>query len=131
MSELKSVYIARTGDWCRSENDTGKFYLKEEVDKVIAELKSDIADLRDNKVLTDDVLYERSVEIAKLTERAEFLEDKLRHRTFKLCSTLAKCCEATKNQLPFFGAIYPKEEEWFDKWHDRWLDIADKFKEAQ
>lgn len=39
MNELKSVYIDRTGDWVTSENDTGKFYLKEEADKVIAELK--------------------------------------------------------------------------------------------
>lgn len=37
--ELKSVYIDRTGDWCRSGNDTGKFYLKEDVDAAIAELK--------------------------------------------------------------------------------------------
>ena len=42
MSELKSVYIDRTGDWCRSENNTGKFYLKEEADKVIAELQSKV-----------------------------------------------------------------------------------------
>ena len=39
MSELKSVYIDRTGDWVRSENDTGKFYLKSEVDEVIAKLQ--------------------------------------------------------------------------------------------
>ena len=39
MSELKSVYIDRTGDWVRSGNDTGKFYLKSEADKVIAHNK--------------------------------------------------------------------------------------------
>jgi hypothetical protein len=37
--ELKSVYIDRTGDRVRSENNTGKFYLKEEVDTVIARLE--------------------------------------------------------------------------------------------
>lgn len=42
MAELKSVYIDRTGDWCRSENDTGKFYLKSEADKVIADLQSKV-----------------------------------------------------------------------------------------
>lgn len=41
MSELKSVYIDRTGDWCRSENNTGKFYIKSEADKVIAEKESE------------------------------------------------------------------------------------------
>jgi hypothetical protein len=41
MSELESVYIDRTGDWCRSGNNTGKFYLKSEADKVIAELEEE------------------------------------------------------------------------------------------
>lgn len=36
---LKSVYIDSTGDWVRSNNDTGKFLLKTEVDAAIAELK--------------------------------------------------------------------------------------------
>lgn len=39
MSELKSVYIDRTGDWVRSGTNTGNFYLKSEVDKVIAHQK--------------------------------------------------------------------------------------------
>ena len=39
MHELKSVYIDRTGDWVRSGNNTGKFYLKSEADKVIAHHK--------------------------------------------------------------------------------------------
>lgn len=38
--KLKSVYIDRTGDWVRSETNTGKFYLKEEVDTVIAGLEA-------------------------------------------------------------------------------------------
>ena len=37
--ELQSVYIDRTGDWVRSSNNTGKFYLKDEVDASIEELK--------------------------------------------------------------------------------------------
>ena len=40
-NDLKSVYIDRTGDWVRSGNDTGKFYLKEEVDAAIDELKTE------------------------------------------------------------------------------------------
>ena len=57
MSELKSVYIDRTGDWVRSGNDTGKFYLKSEVDKVIAELKAESERLRGESCkLTDGCL---------------------------------------------------------------------------
>lgn len=50
MAELKSVYIDRTGDWCRSENDTGKFYLKEEVDELVSKLKEQISKERSAKV---------------------------------------------------------------------------------
>ena len=50
MAELKSVYIDRTGDWCRSENDTGKFYLKSEVDEYVSELKDHISKERSAKV---------------------------------------------------------------------------------
>ena len=64
--ELKSVYIDRTGDWCRSGNDTGKFYLKSEADKVIEKLKADNADLLDDKKSTDAILDERNAEVAKL-----------------------------------------------------------------
>lgn len=37
--ELQSVYIDRTGDWIRSNDNTGKFCLKSEVDAAITELK--------------------------------------------------------------------------------------------
>jgi hypothetical protein len=43
-------------------------YLKSEADKVIAELKSDIADLRDDKKLTDAILDERNAENKRLKE---------------------------------------------------------------
>ena len=70
--ELKSVYIDRTGDWCRSGNDTGKFYLKSEADKVIEKLKADNADLLDDKKSTDAILDERNAEIAEL--KADYKE---------------------------------------------------------
>ena len=44
--ELKSVYIDRTGDWCRSGNGTGKFYLKSEVDTALAEKDKEIEELK-------------------------------------------------------------------------------------
>jgi hypothetical protein len=37
--ELQSVYIDRTDNWVRNGNNTGKLYLKSEVDAAIAELK--------------------------------------------------------------------------------------------
>lgn len=51
MSELTSVYIDRTGDWCRSGNNTGKFYLREEADKVIADKDKEIRKLKEQVAL--------------------------------------------------------------------------------
>ena len=46
MSKLKSVYIDRSGDWARSGNDTGKFYLKDEVDAILSENDREIIKLK-------------------------------------------------------------------------------------
>lgn len=51
MSELKSVYIDRSGDWCRSGNNTGKFYLREEADKVIEDKDKEIRKLKEQVAL--------------------------------------------------------------------------------
>ena len=34
------------------------------------------------------------------------------------------------NPCPYFIKRYRKEKELFEKWRKRWLEIADKFKEA-
>ena len=56
-----------------------EFYLKSEADKKIAELKADIADLRDDKESTDAILDERNAELAKLQaiidERDKTIDD--------------------------------------------------------
>lgn len=72
MNELKSVYIDRTGDWVRSGNDTGKFYLKEEVDAVIDELQNTNVMLADNAVKLNRELESLKAEHHK--ERHEYIE---------------------------------------------------------
>ena len=62
MSELKAYHC---NEW---HNEYTEFYLKSEADKVIAELKSDIADLRDDKKLIDAILDERNAENKRLKE---------------------------------------------------------------
>ena len=48
-----------------------------EVDRVIAKLKADYADLRDDKKLTDTILDERNAEIAKLKADYDEVRDRL------------------------------------------------------
>ena len=63
MSELKADNTFVFGEECLA-------YKKSEADKVIAELKSDIADLRDDKKLTDAILDERNAEMRNLKKSA-------------------------------------------------------------
>ena len=69
----KEINPLETFYWPSSSRETRQYYLKSEVDKVIAakdkeiaELKADNADLRDDKKSTDDTLDERNAELAKL-----------------------------------------------------------------
>jgi hypothetical protein len=111
MSELKSVYIDRTGDWCRSENNTGKFYLKSEVDAAIAELK-DRCQMHDffwegcgfakrgfkNTIAVSEAFDRLEAENAELkaeNERLNYALDKERSETIKYMDGLSNA----KNEI--------------------------------
>ena len=51
----------------------------------------------------------------------------IRHQKYKRCLKMAEWCNACLYQFPAFGTPSNKER-WWEKWHDKWLDIADKFK---
>lgn len=132
MSGLKSVYIDRTGDWVRSENNTGKFYLKSEADKVIAnrdyeieELKKSIGKLLKAKTeqVIDEVLQRCLIygEGFVPVEHAMRLVADIRLQKYKRCLAMARWC----NRM--FSITFGKERYW-QKWNHRWLELAEKFK---
>ena len=103
MSELKAHRFWDL-DEIRTDAIVGSlYYLKSEADTVIAELaenhkkevgqllaeiaglKSDIADLRDDKKLTDTILDERNGEISELKDKSEKLETELHAIQNKMC----------------------------------------------
>ena len=101
--ELQSVYIDRTGDWARSDNNTGKFYLKSEVDEAIVALK----DAWRNKhaacevlkakletvnelVKTSKDMHDRTIESLKASHYAEMVDAGMRER--RLLRALYKAC---------------------------------------
>jgi hypothetical protein len=124
-------------------------YLKAEADKVIAALKSDNADLRDDKKLTDAILDERNAEIAELQKQvhdyAQGLyviqakaEKELRHHKYKRCLLRSVIAEmnATHFKDLFYGAgseeladEYNKQITIHYKYKSLWLALADKFKD--
>ena len=103
MSELKA-YIAPTPDG----TGLADYYLKSEADKVIAELNQKL----------DDYRYTIAV----------LRKEKSCHK-FKRCLAMAKWCATERDiyhLIPRFGKM-----KFYTKWRKRWLELAEKFKEAK
>jgi hypothetical protein len=143
MSELKAFYLARyAGEFTMHE-----VYLKSEADKVIAELKAQKAQAE------DDCAYWKMSEgnavnaTHETEEYAMQLYKELRHQKFKRCLAMAKWCEdkidtikngymvsSINTQHGVMTTCPPECNPKFSfnsRWHERWLELAEKFKEAK
>ena len=100
------------GDIADLHLDDNTFYLKSEADKVIAELK-DI----DSK--------NRSAYYKDLSMMAKDVE----HQKFKRCLAMAKYCHESSMWLE--NVASPKSATFMLRWEKRWLELAEKFKEAK
>lgn len=88
MSELKADKTFVFGEECEAYKKSEADKVIEAKDGVIAELKADITDLRDDKKSTDAILDERNAEIAELKRQIEFLKT-----THASCGHCSKCAE--------------------------------------
>lgn len=160
MSELKATTIY-DAYWKATSNGDNSIpvYLKSEADKVIAEKDAEIAQLqamleeRNNQVgelkdriapkQSDKTLQERLNEVCEkhgvstlqdldwafCESEKKHTKDNidaakiLCHHKYKRCLAMAKICE---NKL---GTVV--KPGWWNKWHKRWLELAEKFKEAK
>lgn len=109
----------------------GLFYLKSEVDKVIADLEEQ-----------SHQHYERWFNLNKQYEgwlgkvqRCESAESQLRYNKYKRCLAMAKLCEERDERLnQTFRHGMPDwiaEKQFIKNWHKRWLELAEKFKEGK
>ena len=114
MSELKA-YIAPTADGIGLTD----YYLKSEADKVIAELeeKRDTAEKLLNKAL---------VCISNGKNHMMSLARKCNHVNYKRCLAMAEAC-MHKRWRPDEGFDYARSTRHMKKW----LELAEKFKEAK
>lgn len=122
MSELKVILATPHLKMKNACDGAIEVYLKSEADKVITELKKACNDKDDWCLHT-------------LKE--------LRHQKYKRCIAMAKLCAKNVDHLNSEGYIYEKEghakeladcitgTEFYDKWYHRWLELAQKFKEAK
>ena len=143
MSELKARRIGQL------MSETGRFdtevYIKSEADKVISELK-DKCQMHDffwegcgfakrgfkNTIAVSEAFDKLKAENVKLKSEA----DKViaRHK-YKRCLDKAAWCrlwyEQEKYEWQLKDVHHWFKMSLFDKWHKRWLELAEKFKEAK
>ena len=141
----------------------GKVYFKSKVDVVVAEkdkeiaelkvmleernnqateLKGDIADLRDDKKLTDAILDECNAEIAEVKKAYNdnlnwclHTLKEIRHHKYKRCLDKVKWCDERiarySLQQEIQGISWRKEIEFYRRLRGKYLELAEKFKEAK
>ena len=131
--ELKARLLGQT------MNEYGcdtKIYLKSEADKVIAELKAQKAQAENDcaywKTMSRKCADDNEV-MAK--QRAEAFKRECHHK-YKRCLAMAKWCENAILGWMGYKESYSSHQRYikvmlFTKWNKRWLELAEKFKEAK
>ena len=117
MSELK---VYHCNEW---HNECTEFYLKYEADKVIAEKDAEIAE---QKRL-------RNMALASVPNVLKVMKI-IQHHKHKRYLAMARWCEYFANyweccEPPDCGAFIARAK-FHRKWLKRWLELAEKFKEA-
>ena len=140
MSELKE-YIAPTPDG----TGLAYYYLKSEADKAIAEKDEEIYNIKYSRDEWAKACNQKDKEIAELEKRIddgdkdfemannqnERLLKIVRHQKYKRCLAMAKWCDA---QVEWYNSLNEDYSFWLDlyvKWHNRWLELAERCKEAK
>ena len=124
------------------KHDLAQVYLKSEADKVIAEKDKDIQRLEnlcESYRIDCDNLAIREANACKEIERDN---KQIRHQKYKRCLAMEKLCrmhdeftqlESERLGLPQRTLFleYRRKAMWWNKWRKRWLELAEKFKEAK
>ena len=149
MNELKVIDVDKMAD---VRSLSGQFYRKSEVDEVISTIKAERDEYRYNLscarneinnmqiAMRDDIksITNKDKEIAELEDRIadgdkdfemvnnqnERLLKFVRHHKHKRCLAMAQVLE---HVCP----ITNRKAKWQDKWHKRWLELSEKFKEVK
>ena len=128
MNELEDrwfwAYPTESVDCDGINGSANEVYSKSDVDKVIAE--------KDKKIQSLEYLCENyrcdcenlGIMTDKLKKSGRSLRQKMYHHKHKRCLAMAQVLE---HVCP----ITNRKAKWQDKWHKRWLELSEKFKEAK
>ena len=126
MSELEDrwfwAYPTESVDCDGITGSANEVYSKSDVDKVIAE--------KDKKIQSLEYLCENyrcdcenlGIMTDKLKMSGRSLRQKMYHHKHKRCLAMAQVLE---HVCP----ITNRKAKWQDKWHKRWLELSEKFKD--
>ena len=139
MSELKTYYCTTI------HNEHTEFYIKSDADKVIAELKAQKAQVEDDCAYWKTMAQKNAADnVVMAKQRAEAFKRECYHK-YKRCLAMAERCkfrmyylstivdyEASKlRPNPTSVKRYSKKKSRMYYWKNRWLELADQFKEAK
>ena len=121
MSELEDrwfwAYPTESVDCDGITGSANEVYSKSDVDKVIAEKDKEIAELEE-RIADGDKDFEM------VNNQNERLLKFVRHHKHKRCLAMAQVLE---HVCP----ITNRKAKWQDKWHKRWLELSEKFKDKE
>ncbi len=125
----------------------GEYYTRTDADNVIAELKDKLRHYpmivalleSDKKEIAE--LKERLIECQKMHKRcSDNAIKELHYQKYKRCLAMAKKCHAIYEKYSMLASDDRNWEEedyyfarwrFFEKWKYKWLELAEKFKEAK
>lgn len=120
MSELKAYRFLGQDEVWPDANLGSDYYLKSEADNVIAEKDAEIVELKKQ-------VHDYAQGLYVIQARAE---KEARHQKYKRCLDKAALCE--RKRIDAADYRIPREKwDFYDKWHRRWLELAEKLKEAK
>lgn len=103
--------------------DCTRVYIKADVDKVIAELEEN------HKTEVKELLCTIRDKENNFNRAFDSEEKEIRHHKYKRCRAMAKWCDDAA-RLATWDADY-RRCGWYNKWMQRWLKLAEQFKEAK
>ena len=110
-------------------NEYAEFYLKDEADKVIAELEMQLAAAKLVLRLNEPkALYSNLDTISRLNHKIDVVERRELHQKYKRCLAMAMWCWVIKELNRYGDQDYM---DFAEKWRKRWLELADKFKDKE
>ena len=124
MSELKAFYLPRYA----GQFTTHEVYIKSEADKVIAEKDEEIAELQKQ-------VHDYGLGLYVMQARAE---KEARYDKYKRCLAMAMWCETNVYNIrrkplcdmdDHEGWLH--DDEFWQRWHKRWLELAERYKEVK